>query len=87
MGFKYIGDINNWMDLRDAMIERLEECDTELKFNLFLIGTIASLSGGNVNTINKTRKKLGIPELSKKELKSIEDLFAKSKNEVTDGSS
>ena len=31
--FVYIGEIDNWMDFRDQIIEILEKCDNELKFN------------------------------------------------------
>ncbi len=69
MEFAYTGKIDNWMDLRDKFIEILEKCDNELKFNRFIEGII--LSVGGIDTIQKTRKALKIPPLSKKEVKEI----------------
>ena len=69
--FEIIGKINNWMDLRDNFIEFLEKCDNELKFNRFIEGII--LSVGGIDTIQETRKKLGIKPLSKKEVKVLEE--------------
>lgn len=69
--FEIIGKINNWMDLRDKLIETLKKCDNELKFNRFIEGII--LSVGGIDTIQETRKKLGIKPLSKKEVKALKE--------------
>lgn len=57
--FEYIGDINNWMDLRDNFIDFLQECDTELKFNRFITGVIMSAAFTPEQVI-ETRKQLGV---------------------------
>ena len=72
--YHYIGEIDNWMDLRDGFIEYLEHCDTELKFNQFIESIILSV-GISPEGLQKTREALGVPKFTKKEFKVIEELF------------
>ena len=37
MDIEYVGDIENWMDMRDMLIRSLEQADTELQFNKILL--------------------------------------------------
>jgi len=69
--FEIIGHIDNWMDLKEKLMETLEKCDNELKFNRFIEAII--LSVGGIDTIQETRKKLGIKTLSKKEVKALKE--------------
>lgn len=71
---KFVGDFNNWMDFRDLLIQSLEECDTELKFNIILENLLISVAP-NPKAINELRKKAGIPLLSKKEIKDLEKFW------------
>ena len=70
---KLVGEYNNWMDLRDLIIRTMELCDTELKFNKFLSGLIASVFS-DPKTANQTRKSMGLKPLSKKEIKEIQKI-------------
>lgn len=67
-----IGDLDNWMDFRDKLIEILENCDTSVKFEKFLNSFIISLHT-NSKDANKVRKKLGIKPLTKKDLNKFKD--------------
>ena len=78
MKIKYVGNINNWMDMRDLVIDMLHNCETELQFNKVFIGLIISVSG-DVQTIDKVRKSIGIPKLSKKDKKILGKMFQEDK--------
>lgn len=68
--FKIIGDISNWMDFRDKLIEVLENCDTKLKLDRIINGIL--LSVGGIESIQEARKRMGIKELTKGEIKDLE---------------
>lgn len=70
----FIGDINNWMDMRDQLVDMLKNCDTELKFNKFFTGLIMSIRI-TPEDINRVRKGMGIEELSQAELESLKKIM------------
>ena len=63
--------INNWMDFRDMLMKHLGECDTKMKFDHFLTAILIGMGG--VDTIQKTRKKMELPLLSKKEVEEMKE--------------
>ena len=76
--YGYTGKINNWMDFRDLLIETLNKCDTELKFEKILTGIFLSISV-SPEGLQETRKSLGLKEYTKEEMKSIKKMFEEEK--------
>lgn len=72
--FGYIGIINNWMDLRDAIIKAFLGCDTELKFEKVLEGLLLSMVT-SPKSINEIRERLGIEKLTKEEEEMINQMI------------
>lgn len=76
--FIIVGDLDNWMDLRDKFIEFLQTCDTEAKFNKFILGIFMSICPSS-ESINVLRGEVGIKKLSKKELKKLAEMYEEKK--------
>lgn len=57
--FIIVREIDNWLDLREKMLEDLNNCDNELKLNRFLMAVVLSVCP-TPNALIKTREKLGI---------------------------
>ena len=70
------GDVDNWMDLRDKLIENLEDCDSETKLNRFIQGIFMSICP-SPESINILREQIGIKKFSKKELKKLIEMYNK----------
>ena len=77
MGFKIIGEIPNWMDLRDFLSEAFRNCQTEYQLN-DLITKITLCIHGSAEGVIEGRRGLGI-KISKKEEKELKKIF---KNEI-----
>ena len=65
-GFAYVGAVDNWMDFRDMILKGFEECESELQFNNLLMG-LASCLHPTTDSLDLTRKALGMKLLTKKE--------------------
>ena len=67
--FKIMGGFT-WKQIRDFMIQKLDEITTEEEFLYFIKHIVISV--GTVEDIKKTRKRLGIKPLAKEETKEFE---------------
>ncbi len=67
---QFIGDIDNWMDMRDYLIYAFQSCDTQLKFNKLYTGIALSLVP-SPEVSNELRKSLGLKKLSKKDMEKF----------------
>lgn len=63
-----VGDYT-WEEMRDLLIVELRECDTFEKF-VKIAGALAS-SIGTAKEIERVRKRLGIKQLNKEDLKKL----------------
>ncbi len=66
-----IGDLN-WMQLKNLIVKRLNECTSHDEFAKEIYYITQSI--GTINTIQLTRKKLGLKKLTREEIKEAEIL-------------
>jgi len=68
MELKLVGDYD-WVFLRNTMVDALERCGSEKELLQFIDNLIQGI--GSEDMIQAQRKRLGLPKLTKKELKEI----------------
>ena len=68
----FVGE-HDWEKMRDLMVLKMSECETEKEFTFFLKVLIGSCFL-DADSINEARRRIGAPELSKEDVKKINRL-------------
>ena len=72
----YFGELNNWMDFRDTLIEELKECNNEYMFNKLMFA-ISQCMSTSVEEVERKRKELGIKPLSTEQKENLKKEMGK----------